>query len=68
MPRRSAPAVEFTVGTYRCPNTKQPVPLRASRSVSELSWPVVIERCVACGQRHEISYGDLQHPPAFGYE
>ncbi|MCL6565755.1 MAG: hypothetical protein K6U09_04950 [Acidobacteriia bacterium] len=68
MPRQSAPAKEFTVGTYLCPNTNQTVPLRASQPVQELSWPVVVERCPACGQRHEIDYGELQHPPVFGYE
>lgn len=68
MPRQGTPAREFTVGTYLCPNTNHPVPLQASQPVRELPWPVVIECCPACGQRHEISYGELQHPPMFGYE
>lgn len=68
MSRRQAPTAEFEIGAYVCPKTKESVPLTATQSVSDLCWPVVVEKCPACGQRHEIQYSELRHPPVFGYE
>ncbi len=68
MSRREVPAVEFEIGTYVCPKKRKRVPLTATHSVSDLEWPVVVEKCPACGQRHQIQYCELRHPPVFGYE
>lgn len=68
MPRHEPPCVAFEVGTFVCPKTRTRVPLSATHSVSDLQWPVVVERCPACGERHTVEYNDLRHPPVFGYE
>lgn len=59
---------EFTVGWYVCPQTKSPVPLRMSHPLAQAEWPVVIEMCHDCGQRHVLCCEDIHHPPVYGYE
>lgn len=67
--RATEPKVaEYKVGTYICPNTKSPVSLSASRPLAYLDWPVVVETCSDCGQRHVLQCEEVHHPPAFGYE
>ena len=68
MPEEKAELVVFQVGTFVCPNTKTAVPLMASHALPFLQWPVLVERCPGCEQRHVVSCEDVQHPPAFGYE
>lgn len=68
MPGRETVSVEFEVGTYICPNTGSPVGLKETHPLSELKWPVVVEHCPECGQRHLIAYEDVRHRPVFGYE
>jgi hypothetical protein len=59
---------EFKIGTYICPNTKSPVSLVVSQRLACLDWPVVVEHCSDCGQRHVLQCEEVYHPPAFGYE
>ena len=67
----SAPKPEMAeceIGKYVCPNTRSPVSLMGSRPFAFLEWPVVVEVCSDCGQRHVLQPEDIQHRPAFGYE
>lgn len=59
---------EFEVGKYVCPKSKQPVPLMASQSLAYLDWPVVVEPCRDCSEKHILQCEDVLHPPVFGYE
>jgi hypothetical protein len=61
-------AHEFTVGWYICPQTKTSVPLRMTHALAQTEWPVVIEKCEGCQQRHVLHFEDVCHPPAYGYE
>lgn len=65
--RDTAPTA-FKVGTFVCPKTKAPVPLMATSSLPFLEWPIVVEKCEACGEQHVLQSDDVYHPPAFGYE
>jgi hypothetical protein len=58
----------FDVGTYACPKTAKQVVLTEPASLTDLQWPVVVEKCDACGQRHVLRYEDVRHPPVIGYE
>jgi hypothetical protein len=68
MPARETTLAEFKVGTYICPKTKSTLPLKATRPLPFLEWPIVVERCADCGEKHVLECEDVQHPPAFGYE
>lgn len=68
MPAQKAEVTEFTVGHYVCPKTKSLQPLRASCSLAYVNWPVVVEACPGCGEKHVLSSEDVQHPPVYGYE
>lgn len=60
--------VEFEIGIYICPKAKTPVPLTAPCTLAYVEWPVVVENCAACGERHLLQCEDLHHQPFFGYE
>lgn len=68
MPAKEETLVAFEIGTYICPISKKRVALEAHHPISEIAWPMVIEKCRACGQNHLLEYRDLRHPPVFGYE
>jgi len=68
MSAEKAALAEFRVGTYVCPRTSSPVPLMATCSTPFLKWPVVVEKCSACGETHTLRSEDVEHPPTFGYE
>jgi len=68
MRARETTAAEFKVGTYLCPKKGCPVPLMATSALPFLEWPVVVEKCAACGAKHVLQAEDVEHPPAFGYE
>jgi hypothetical protein len=63
-----AKPVEHEIGKYICPKTKLPVPLLSYTPLSGVAWPMVIDRCPECGQKHAIESQDVLHPPVFGYE
>jgi hypothetical protein len=58
----------FEIGAYDCPSTTSSVTLELSAPMSSLEWPVTVECCSACGQKHVVQYEDVRHAPAFGYE
>jgi hypothetical protein len=58
----------FEIGTYRCPTKERQVTLELPAPLASLDWPVIVERCSACGRKHVLQYGDIRHPPALGYE
>lgn len=60
--------MQFEVGKYICPNTKSPVPLMSSCPLAFMEWPVVVEKCPDCKQKHVLHCEDLHHQPVFGYE
>lgn len=60
--------VEFEIGKYVCPNTNKLVPLMASRPLAFVEWPLVVEHCRECGERHALECEDVHHRPVFGYE
>ena len=68
MPSEKAEAALYTVGRYICPKTKAPAPLMASSSLAFIEWPVVVEKCANCGEKHVIRCEDVQHAPVYGYE
>jgi hypothetical protein len=59
---------EFEVGAYVCPNAKTEVPLMQTRSLVFVRWPIVVEKCSACGKSHELQSSDVLHPPIYGRE
>ena len=65
---QSAPATQFEIGKYRCPKTKKLSPLWAPQHMAEVDWPVVVEKCPECGEKHVVGNDDVLHPPVFGYE
>ncbi len=67
LPKRK-PTEFFEVGKFICPATQSLVPLMATCSLAFLDWPVVVEHCPGCGQRHVVRCEDVEHPPVFGYE
>src|SRR5579862_5354821 len=56
----------FEVGAYICPNAKTEVTLRQARSLVFVRWPIVVEKCAACGNPHELQSSDVIHPPIYG--
>ncbi len=59
---------EFEVGTYICPNTQTEVTLKQSRSLAFVRWPIVVEKCAACGKAHELESTNVMHQPIYGRE
>jgi hypothetical protein len=59
---------EFEVGAYICPNSKTEVTLKQARSLVFVRWPIVVEKCAACGNSHELQSSDVIHPPIYGRE
>ncbi len=59
---------EHEIGRYICPNTKSLVSLVRSCSLTEMEWPVNIEHCTSCGQKHVLLSEDVWHPPIYGFE
>lgn len=59
---------EFSVGQYVCPKTKSQVPLKVSRPLAFIEWPVVVTKCASCGEQHVLHSDDVYHWPVFGYE
>ena len=68
MSLKQTEVAEFEIGTYICPNTKLPIPLKAPRELPFVDWPMVIKQCGRCGQEHVVESEDVHHPPVFGYE
>jgi len=68
MPKPKAVVPEFEVGKYVCPRTKCPASLMATCSFAYLEWPVVVERCESCGERHVLGSEEVLHAPVFGRE
>ena len=66
MPKASL--VEHEIGKFICPKTKLPVPLLSYTPLSGVAWPVVIDKCADCGEKHVVESEDVLHPPVFGYE
>jgi hypothetical protein len=62
------PAIEFEVGKFVCPRTKALVPLRAVCAFDHLTWPLVVEKCPDCGEKHVLLCEEVLHPPLYGYE
>jgi len=65
---QAAPAQQFEIGKYLCPNTKKLLPIWALQHLAEVEWPVTVEKCPDCGQKHLVRNEDVLHPPLFGYE
>ena len=65
---QTAPATQFEIGKYVCPNTKKLLPIWALQHLAEVEWPVMVEKCPDCGQKHVVRNEDVLHPPLFGYE
>ncbi len=59
---------ECQVGQFKCPNTRTLVPLMSSQAFAFLHWPVLVERCPSCGERHQLEVTDVEHPPVYGRE
>jgi hypothetical protein len=68
MPTSKPKLTEFEVGVYVCPKTKCPASLRASCSFAYIEWPVVVEHCTSCGERHVLNCQEVLHSPVFGRE
>lgn len=68
MPAKNAEVVGFETGKFICPNTKQAVPLVTPCPLTAVEWPVVVECCPGCKQRHVLHSEEVLHPPVFGYE
>ena len=69
-PREATPKrrSEHEIGKYVCPNTKALVPLVGTCALTEIEWPLVLEHCTDCQQRHVLVCEDVWHPPIYGYE
>lgn len=63
-----ATVTEFEIGKYICPKTKSSVTLKATRSLAFMEWPLVVESCESCGEKHVLQSEDVLHRPVFGYE
>lgn len=59
---------KFEIGKYECPIRATQATLELPAHMASIEWPVVVERCSACGQRHVLQYNDVRHPPALGCE
>ena len=68
MPTQDAPAPEFEVAKYVCPNSQLLLPLMASQPLVFVHWPLVVKACPSCGGEHVLNLPDVQHPPIYGYE
>lgn len=68
MPTDKPAVARFEVGKYVCPKTKQLTPLLASCSFAYIEWPVVVEHCAECGERHVLCCEEVLHSPVFGRE
>ena len=66
LPKLAAP--DFTIGHYLCPKTKRTVPLHSARPLAFVDWPLIVQKCPECGERHVVESQNLEHPPVFGYE
>lgn len=64
----SSPPILFEIGTFLCPTHGSEVLLELSTPLPSLEWPVLVERCPDCGERHVLQYADVQHAPCLGYE
>ena len=58
----------FEIGSYVCPNRKSLVTLTNDRPRREVQWPVVVDPCSACGERHVLESQEVSHPPFYGHE
>jgi hypothetical protein len=47
------------VGKYVCPETDTLIPVSSVRPPPEMDCPLIVERCPACGERHEVACDDL---------
>jgi hypothetical protein len=47
------------VGKYVCPETDELVPVSSLHPPPEMDCPLIIERCPACGEQHEVACDDL---------
>lgn len=68
MPPAKDAMAEFKIGTFLCPVTKVLVPLMGACPLSQVEWPLVVQKCSVCGEKHTVRCEDVLHPPAFGYE
>jgi len=59
---------EFEVGKYICPNAGTEVALKQTRSLVFVRWPILVEKCSACGKSHELQSSDVIHQPIYGRE
>lgn len=59
---------EYEIGKYICPNTSRPIALMGLRPLASVEWPMVVEQCPDCQQKHVLQREEVLHPPIFGYE
>jgi hypothetical protein len=50
---------KIIVGKYVCPETDELVPVSSLHPPPEMDCPLIIERCPACGEQHEVACDDL---------
>lgn len=68
METRGVEVLEFKAGVFRCPVTGKEAELRVTRAIGYIQWPVVVEHCPQCDQKHVLNIEDVRHAPVFGYE
>jgi hypothetical protein len=50
---------KVVVGKYVCPETDILIPVSSVHPPPEMDCPLIVERCPACGERHEVCCDDL---------
>ncbi len=63
MPYASETRNEVLIGTYVCPYTGLPTPLKADARFEMVHWPMFVDVCVSCSHSHAIRREDLHHSP-----
>lgn len=57
----SGPMTDY-VTLFTCPNRhlKTPISPNTIKSMTELEFPITVERCPACGETHVLNRGDVK--------
>ncbi len=59
MPDEKTGLKKVIVGKYVCPETDSLISVPSVHPPPEMDCPLIVEKCPACGERHEVCCDDL---------